>query len=396
LSSRQIATILASKGHEVHVVAPDPFCLARFTRHVRRVHRVPAFGLDPLGWLDATRAVLRAVPIDMLLPTQEQVTLLAREVDTLGVATVVPDFAAILRVQDKVSAARTLAELDLPQPGWSTAADRSELLRTTEFPVYIKPAIGAAGTGVQHVTNPDELRAAALRLEVDGILDHGPVVVQHAVDGPLAMLQSVFDHGSLVGFHANLRVRAGSNNGAAIKRSIRVPTARDAIARLGHALGWHGPLSADAILTNAGPLLIDINPRLVEPMNALHSGVDLTGACLSLALGTDTASLPDSTEGVTTHQTLLAILGAAQRGERRRGAARELIHATLRHGPFHHSREELTPLRHDARTLLPVAAVALAVTVRPAWWTRFAAGAVGNYALTPTAWNVIRTGHGDP
>jgi hypothetical protein len=120
------------------------------------------------------------------------------------------------------------------------------------------------------------------------------------------MIQSVFDHGRLMAFHANLRVRAGSNNGAAIKRSIQVPVARDAITRLSDSLGWHGALSADAILIETGPLLIDINPRLVEPTNALHAGVDLVGACVSLALDANLVPQPVGGEDVTTPQTLLA------------------------------------------------------------------------------------------
>jgi glutathione synthase/RimK-type ligase-like ATP-grasp enzyme len=356
LTSRQVATILAAKGHEVHVVAPDPLCLSRFTRAVRRVHRVPAFGLDPLGWLDATRAVLHAGKFDVLLPTQEQVTLLARTVDTLGVATVVPSFDALVRVQDKVAAAQTLSELEIPQPPWSLAADRGELLALDELPVFVKPAIGTAGVGVEHVTNREELAAVARRLERDDGFIDGPVLVQRGADGPLAMVQAVFDRGRLVAFHANLRVRAGSNNGAAIKRSIRAPAARDAIAHLGEALGWHGALSADAILTDDGPLLIDINPRLVEPTNALRAGVDLVGACLSLALDAPVAELPESREGVSTRQTLLGVLGAAQRGDGRVGALRELGEAVLGLGPYRYCREELTPVRHDARAAMPVVA----------------------------------------
>lgn len=69
LTSRQVATQLAAGGHEVHLVSPDPLCLARFTRHVRRVHAVPPYGRNPFGWLEATLAVLRG-GFDALVPTQ--------------------------------------------------------------------------------------------------------------------------------------------------------------------------------------------------------------------------------------------------------------------------------------------------------------------------------------
>ena len=41
LTARQTATLLAGAGHRVEVLSPDPFCLCRFTVHVRRVHRAP-------------------------------------------------------------------------------------------------------------------------------------------------------------------------------------------------------------------------------------------------------------------------------------------------------------------------------------------------------------------
>ena len=60
LTARQTATLLAGAGHRAGVLSPDPFCLCRFTVHVRRVHRVPAFGTGPSGWLDAAVALTPA------------------------------------------------------------------------------------------------------------------------------------------------------------------------------------------------------------------------------------------------------------------------------------------------------------------------------------------------
>jgi hypothetical protein len=49
----------------------------------------------------------------------------------------------------------------------------------------------------------------------------------------------------------------------------------------------------------------------------------------------------------------------------------------------------LTPLRDDLRAALPVIAVTIALALRPACWTWFCGGAVGNYALAPNAWKTI-------
>jgi len=117
LTARQCATVLAEAGHEVEVLSPDPLCLCRFTRHVRRVHRVPAYGADPLDWLDAALACYARGGFDVLLPTQEQVAVLSRlakRLDDVGVVTAVPPFDALMCVQDKLSAVATLTRLGLP------------------------------------------------------------------------------------------------------------------------------------------------------------------------------------------------------------------------------------------------------------------------------------------
>src|SRR6187551_1474794 len=66
LTSRQVATQLSSAGHVVEVVSPTRLGLCGFTRHVRRVHPVPAFGRDPSGWLSATLEVLARGEFDLL------------------------------------------------------------------------------------------------------------------------------------------------------------------------------------------------------------------------------------------------------------------------------------------------------------------------------------------
>jgi len=48
LTARQCATLLSIAGHEVEALSAEPLCLCRFTRHVRRVHRVPGYGWDQL------------------------------------------------------------------------------------------------------------------------------------------------------------------------------------------------------------------------------------------------------------------------------------------------------------------------------------------------------------
>ena len=392
LTARQCATLLSTAGHRVEALSPDPLCLSRLTRHVRAVHRVPGLGADPGRWLDAALAVAVRRRCELFLPVQEQVTVmsLARErIAAAGLLTAVPDFAALRQVQDKVSAYRTLDRLGLPQPPASVVASPDDLAGVGPLPVFVKTPIGTASAGVRRIDSERDLCRYAAGRDWSQ-----PVLVQQPARGPLIMVQSVFARGELVAFHAAERVREGASGGASHKRGISLPAAREHVAMLGAALDWHGALSADVILTAAGPVFIDINPRLVEPGNAWRSGVDLTGALLDVArAGQPAAQLPGR-PGVATHQLLLAILGAAARSGRRRDVARELGYALSRSGPYRHSTEELTPVRWpgagaDPAATIPAVAAALATMVRPALWRQFVSGAAGAYSLTPAAWQTL-------
>lgn len=398
ITARQVATQLSASGHVVEVLTPDPLALTRFTRHVRRVHRVPPFGREPFAWLDAAIATYRTGGFDVLFPTQEQVAVLARSFKRLqdsGVATAVPPFGALIKVQDKLAARATLSELGLPQPDGSVVLSAADLAAWRDLPVFVKVPIGTARTGVRYVTEPGQMAAVASAWEAAGVFADGGVLIQSPAAGQLAMIQAVFCDGALVASHANLRVREGASGGASHKKSIDLPAARQHLVVLGQRLGWHGALSADAILTGDGPAYIDINPRLVEPGNAWRAGVDLVAALLDVATGKPPAVQPPGRAGVATHQLLLAVLGAAQHEHTRRAVLAELASALRHRGSYEDSAEELTPLRNDLRTAFPVMAASLATLVWPGIWRWFSSGAVTSYALTPEGWHEILQGPGD-
>jgi biotin carboxylase len=382
---------------------------------VRRVHDVPALGRDPFGWLEAALGVAARRGADVLLPVQEQVSVmaLARDrIEAAGLATAVPDFAALAQVQDKVSAHRTLARAGLPQPPAVVAASAAEIEAAGDelagagqagagqagagqagagqagWPLFVKMPIGTASAGVRRAGSPDELRLVAEDYERLGAFGPDGVLVQAPAAGPLVMVQAVFARGELVALHACERVREGASGGASHKLGRHLPQAREHVAALGAFLDWHGALSADVILGPDGPRFIDVNPRLVEPANALASGVDLVRALVEVATAGTSRAQPDGRPGARTHQLLLAVLGAAQQGGRR-DVARELVHGVLHRGEYRGSREELTPGRGDPLAPLPVTVTALATLIRPAAWRHFVGGSAGAYSLTPAAWSEL-------
>ena len=160
------------------------------------------------------------------------------------------------------------------------------------------------------------------------------------------------------------------------------------MARLGAALDWHGALSADVILGPDGPRFIDINPRLVEPVNALACGVDLAGTLVEVARSG--SARPAADRGAWGADPSAHARGA-RRGPARlapRGGARTGS-CLLRRGYYRGSREELTPGRGDPLAPLPVTVTVLATLVRPDAWRYFVGGSAGAYSLTPAAWSEL-------
>src|ERR1700676_1484469 len=115
LSAREAITALGLAGHRVELISSDPMCLGRFSRFVTRVHRAPASGTDPDGYLTAVLEAVGSSKIDALLPTHEQAYLFAAArkqlPSSLGIA--LADFEAFEQVQSKAALADLLTRLQV-------------------------------------------------------------------------------------------------------------------------------------------------------------------------------------------------------------------------------------------------------------------------------------------
>jgi hypothetical protein len=128
-------------------------------------------------------------------------------------------------------------------------------------------------------------------------------------------------------------------------------------------------------------LLIDCNPRLVEPMSAYLAGLDLVDLLLRVSRGETPSAAPDSREGVRTHLAMQALLGCAARGGTRREIFRECVRVAARRGPYADSVEELTPLRRDWISAVPLVMIALALLLDPELATTLPKKAWGAHLL---------------
>jgi len=375
-SAREAITILGRSGHLIEVCDPSPYCLVRFSRFVDRFHRCPGLRDDPAGFLSF-------VDFDVLLPTHEQGFLFARARQRLEgrVGLALPSFASYRTVHSKAGFSRLLDQLGLPQPATAIVKSERELRDAIRFPCLVKTAVGTASRGIWFVRDDNDLEGVLQDLKTQGLNIQGlniqglgangafvdEVLVQDLIAGTTEKAQAVFCRGQLIGFHAYRQIAAGAGGGEAIKQSVSRPQVRAHLAAIGQELAWHGALSVDYLLPDEGatPRLIDCNPRLVEPMSAYLAGVDLVGLLLRVSLGETPTAAAESREGVRTHLAVQALLGCASRGGTRRDVIHECWRLLTGSGPYADSTEELTPVRLDWISAVPVAMIVISLLIAP-------------------------------
>src|ERR1700738_1289550 len=396
LSSREAITALGLAGHRVELVTSDPLCLGRFSRFVRRVHRGAASGADPDGYLAAVIEIVKTHHIDALMPVHEQAYLFAagRKQLPAGLGIALADFETFEQVQSKASFADLLTRLNVTQPKTEIVRSADEFGDDRPYPFFVKAAFGTASAGVWRVSNARQRDVLLPQLEQYHAFAEG-LLVQAAVTGSLERTQGVFDHGRLVPSHIYRQVVEGPGGGDVLKISVKRTGVRETVARIGQALQWHGALSFDYILDDATktPHSIDPNPRLVEPMNAWLSGVDLPGALLRISLGESAPTQPEGREDVVTRLGLMGLLDSARQRHRRRDILREIGLLAVGSGRYRGSREELVPLLTDPWCAIPLGVVAAKLLRAPAAAARFSGTTVAAYSLTPSAIPRLRAWH---
>ncbi|QOZ22776.1 hypothetical protein [Bradyrhizobium sp. CCBAU 51753] len=383
-SGREAVTILGAAGHHVEVCDPSRWCLARYSRLVRKFHHCPPLRSDPAGFLRFVERLLATRRFDVLLPTHEQGFLFARAAARLKphVGLALPDFAAYRAVHGKAGFSRLLDQLGLPQPPTHIVRSAGELREAVRYPSVVKTSVGTASRGIWFVRDASDLNLALYDLESAGDFA-GEVLVQDLITGTTEKAQSVFCRGTLVGFHAYRQIAAGVGGGEAIKESVSRPAIRNYLETIGAHLGWHGALSVDVMmpLDSATPLLIDCNPRLVEPGNAHRAGTDLVDLLLRVSLDETPAPLAESRAGVRTHLAMQALLGSASRDGTRRDIIRECGRIAAGEGPYRGSTEELTPMRLDWPSAVPLAITAALMLISPQLAASLARGGFGAHLL---------------
>jgi hypothetical protein len=153
---------------------------------------------------------------------------------------------------------------------------------------------------------------------------------------------------------------------------------------IGRHLEWHGGLSIDYIVdSHSEPKYIDSNPRLAETGNALAARVNLLKLLVEVSMGQSPPTLRAETLGIRSFTGIQGLLRTARDSSSRWQIIRTIIDLASRRGVFAHGAEELTPLTADARAVIPIAAVAGLLLIKPSRWEQLSLATVNAYAATP-------------
>ncbi len=133
------------------------------------------------------------------------------------------------------------------------------------------------------------------------------------------------------------------------------------------------------------PLFIDANPRLIEPMNAVLSGINLADVLVRISMGQPVADEKPGAREVRTHLLLMGMLSAAAARGRRLDVAAEVLRAMSGRGIYANSQEELLPIQTDLRSVVPLLYALVRLLAVPGSALTLSTGAIASYSLSPAA-----------
>lgn len=210
----------------------------------------------------------------------EEVALLSshrKELEELGVTLCVVDDSTVQLCHDKGTFADWV-ESNIPQLNIRRYKTPDDILEE-DYPVFVKPIEGRASIGCVKVSTRDELEKY--------IPQWSSYVVQEYIDSPIVAVDIV--NNRLSGqFEVSQRIELLRNsNGCGIAvEIIDNPDIRHFCYEIVDKLNLNGVVNAEFFLTNNGPKIIEINPRIPAGVEySCLSGLNVVLNALYIAKG---------------------------------------------------------------------------------------------------------------
>ena len=241
---------------------------------------------------EAVLAVLRREqPVGVCIQFGGQTPLkLARAIERAGFRILGTPFDAVDLAEDRERFAHLAAKLGVRCPEWGIATSRAEaeaVAARIGYPVLVRPSYVLGGRAMRVCYDATEIPEIEGAVLVDRFLENAiELDVDALCDGRETYVAAVMEHVEEAGIHSgdsSCVLPAPSDSGAI----------RDAVRRLGPALGVVGLLNVQLAIAGGEVYVLEVNPRASRtvPFASKATGVNLVDAACRLAAGATIADL---------------------------------------------------------------------------------------------------------
>ncbi len=258
-------------------------------------------------YADAVLDVCRREGVRLLVPTIDpELEAMARRREDFrseGVLINVSTPEAVAVARDKLATARALETAGVPTPRTATPDGVLAAPDDWSWPLIFKPRDGSSSVGLRRVARPADLEEA-MRARTGGL-------VQALAEGPEFTVNMFVDADGACRAavpHLRYEVRGGEVSKGV---TVRVPALTEAAHRIAAGLpGLFGALCFQAILTDQGPVVFEINARFGGGFPLAHrAGAPFTRWLIQMAVGQTPEMADDWREGVTMLRYDAAVFG---------------------------------------------------------------------------------------
>src|SRR5690606_23618115 len=278
-----LADLAAVPGLEI-VATTDP------RTRLRVPPGVEAVPLPPTRPAATLRRLIRAADAVWLIAPETDGILarLAARVEAEGRPLLGPSAAAIRAAADKAALRRRLAAAGVAGPPARTlprAADPRAMAADIEYPVVVKPARGAGCGGVGLARDAAEFARAVALARAAGA---GRLLAQPFLPGAAASVSLIGDGSRAFALavnaqHVPVGLPFAYDGGATPLEHPRAARAVECALAAYRALpGLVGYVGIDLVVSDAGPVVTDVNPRLTTAYLGVRAALDVNIAALAL------------------------------------------------------------------------------------------------------------------